>query len=142
MTQLNRKACEAMLRYDVSACTDITGNALLGHAWEMAKASNVAMEFELDAVPFLPGTMEAVEGGHLTGGEKRNRDYVEGGVDWSHGNEKAQHVLYDPQTSGGLLICVAKNDAEKLLNELKPAHPFAGIVGRTTSSGTPAIRVV
>ena len=130
MTQLNRDAAEAMLRHDPHACTDITGYGLVGHANEMAEGSNVTIVLRAAGVPVLEGAREAVEQGHLTGGGKATRRFMQDKARVSSAiDETTTSLLFDPQTSGGLLIAVAPERAPALLAELKPMHPHAAIVG-------------
>ncbi len=130
MTQLNRDAAEAMLRHDPHACTDITGYGLVGHANEMAEGGNVTIVLRAAGVPVLEGAREAVEQGHLTGGGKATRRFMQDKARVSSAiDETTTSLLFDPQTSGGLLIAVAPERAPALLAELKPMHPHAAIVG-------------
>ena len=135
MLTLNRRACEAMLRFDVHGCTDVTGFGLLGHAREMAIASNMTIEIESGNVQFLPGAVDYVRQGAIPGGLRNNRDFASASVE---GQSEFDDLLYDPQTSGGLLISLPEADAvalEKL---------FAGAyrVGRVTGRGSKAIRIL
>jgi selenide,water dikinase len=115
MLQLNRDACERMLRCDVGGCTDVTGFGLIGHAREMATASAVTMEIETAAVEFLPGAVEYARAGAQPGGLKNNREYADCAVELAaEVAPEIEALLYDPQTSGGLLISVAEADLGKL----------------------------
>lgn len=130
MTQLNREASEAMLRHDPHACTDITGYGLIGHGNEMAEASGVTIVLRAASVPLLEGAREAVEQGHLTGGGNSTRRFMQDKVRIAAAvGETATSLLFDPQTSGGLLIAVAPDRATPLLAELKKNHPGATVVG-------------
>lgn len=112
MTRLNRHASHIVREVRAHALTDVTGYSLLGHAFEMAAASGAACRIESSRVPVLPGAMEYAARGIVTGGAGRNRKYladkarVVGGI-----AEALQHVLFDPQTSGGLLFAVAPDRA-------------------------------
>ncbi len=120
MTLLNRSAAEAMLRHDVHAATDVTGFGLLGHGHEMASGSGVTLEIEAAALPLLPDLERLVTEGHLTGGGKRNRAYLDDKVAVAAGVAAALHeAAYDPQTSGGLLIALPASAAAALLGELR-----------------------
>lgn len=123
MLTLNRAACEAMLRFEVHGCTDVTGFGLLGHAREMAIASGVTLELEPAAAPLLPGAAEYARQGALPGGLKNNREFVAPCVE---GSFEADDVLYDPQTSGGLLISMSEADAAGF----ERAFPAAKRIGR------------
>jgi selenide,water dikinase len=122
MTLLNRTASELMLRYEVHAATDVTGFGLLGHGHEMARGSEVTLRIESAALPLLPDVDDCVVAGHLTGGCKRNRSYLDGKVRIApHVRETLREVAYDPQTSGGLLIALPPSDADRLLDDLQKA---------------------
>jgi selenide,water dikinase len=119
MATLNKGAAEAMLGYDVHAATDVTGFALLGHAHEMAHGSGVTLEIVAGELPLLPGLERMVAEGHLTGGCKRNRGYLEGKVALAPSVPVAlAEAAFDPQTSGGLLIALPQPQARSLLAEL------------------------
>ena len=135
MLTLNRRACEAMLRFDVHGCTDVTGFGLLGHAREMAIASKVTIEIESGSVQFLPGAVDYARQGVIPGGLKNNRDFASVSVE---GQSEFDELLYDPQTSGGLLISLAEGDAEAL------EKLFAGAyrVGRVREQGSKAIKIL
>lgn len=139
MLELNRRACEAMLRFDVHACTDITGFGLLGHAREMANAGGVLIQIAVDSVRFLPGAVEYARQGALPGGLKNNRDFVSGSVEMPREiAPEIESLLYDPQTSGGLLIALPEKDAA----ELERALPEAYQIGRVRPRREKAIRLV
>jgi selenide,water dikinase len=135
-------AAEAMREFDVRGATDVTGFALLGHAWEMACASNATIEIFACAVPLLDGAMELAAAGMLTSGDKTNREYVGEDVEIS-GNVDANLVklLFDPQTAGGMLIAVAEEKAEALLRTLRENYPQAQIIGRVSPRGSRSIVV-
>lgn len=119
MSDLNKKAAEIMSKFPVNSCTDVTGFGLLGHLMEMTKASKVDAELFLKDVPIIPEAMEFITGNIIPGGTKNNLDYVSDYVIW---NEKISHpekiILCDAQTSGGLLISIKPDFAEKMLTEL------------------------
>jgi selenide,water dikinase len=131
MLTLNRAACEAMLAFDVHACTDVTGFGLIGHAREMALASNVTIEIESRRVQFLPGAVEYARLGAIPAGLNNNREFASSCVE---GSSDFDDLLYDPQTSGGLLISLPERDAA----ELERKFPAAYRLGRVTvKSGKP-----
>lgn len=129
MTTLNKAARDCMVRYEVHACTDVTGFGFLGHAYEMAQGSGVALEIDTSAVDILPAALEFAKMGLLPEGMYRNRHYAEGAVDPGDVPLAVQDVLYDPQTAGGLLMAVAPGDADALLRDLQGAVPSAQRVG-------------
>jgi len=115
MLTLNRAACEAMLQFDVHGCTDVSGFGFLGHAREMAVASGVTLEIEAARIPLLPGAMDAVRAGAVPGGLKNNREFVFCAVDADENVDPLLlDLLYDPQTSGGLLISLSEEEAAAL----------------------------
>ena len=129
MMTLNKAARDAMVRYQVHACTDVTGFGLLGHACEMAQGSDVEIEFAVDAIHLLPEALEFARMGILPEGMYRNRQFAEAHVDPGDTELVKQDLLYDPQTSGGLLMAVAPEDAEALYAELRTCVPSAQRVG-------------
>jgi selenide,water dikinase len=135
MLALNRQACEAMLDFDVGGCTDVTGFGLLGHAREMALASNVTLEICAGCVRFLPGAVEYARQGAIPGGLNNNRDFVASCVE-SAG--EVPDLLYDPQTSGGLLISIAERDAASLERVLPDAYR----IGSVRERGPKPLRVI
>lgn len=142
MTQLNRDASETMLRHDPHACTDITGYGLIGHANEMAEASGVAIVLRAASVPLLEGAREAAEKGYLTGGGNATRRFMMDKVRIAESvGETMTSLLFDPQTSGGLLIAVSRESAPALLAELKKIHPHAAVVGECVARADVSIVV-
>ena len=137
MATLNKAASEAMLRYDVHAATDVTGFGLLGHGHEMARGSEATLCIEASALPLLPDLERLVAEGHLTGGCKRNRAYLDGKVSIAPPvADPLREAAYDPQTSGGLLIAVAAGDAEALLADLRASgHESARRIGSVAARG-------
>ena len=135
MATLNKGAAEAMLEYDVHAATDVTGFGLLGHAHEMARGSEVTLEIEAATLPLLPDLERLVGEGHLTGGCKRNRAYLDGKVAVAGNVPPALcEAAYDPQTSGGLLIALPRDDADRLLEDLHSRGlRSARVIGRVVA---------
>jgi selenide, water dikinase len=127
MTTSARRASNIMNEIGVNACTDITGFGLLGHAFEMAKGSNVTFRIDSEKVPLLPEVLNLIEQKMLTRGDRNNRVYVGENIEF---NEKVtgemQSALYDPQTAGGLLISLEEGKAELLISKLTDAV----IIGR------------
>ncbi len=143
MATLNRTTCEIMLRFRAHAATDITGFGLLGHAREMALASRVGLEIQMARLQFLPGALEAAGAGHQPGGLKNNREFVSCAVDVRVTlPSEVGALLYDPQTSGGLLISVDAEDAPALEQTLRGAGVPAAIVGRVRAEAQPPIVVL
>jgi len=141
MAALNRDASLAMREVGVHACTDITGFGLLGHALEMARASGVALRFAAGAVPLLPFARDLAAQGFVPGGAYANRQHLAGHVTFDPGvPEELQMLLYDPQTSGGLLMAVATERLAALLEALRQRNVAAAVIGRA-EEGAPRIHV-
>jgi selenide,water dikinase len=131
MLTLNRLACDAMLRFDVHGCTDVTGFGLIGHAREMALASNVTLEIATDQLRFLPGAVDYARQGALPGGLKNNRDFASCAVEALRElPREIEDLLYDPQTSGGLLIALGDADAAELERFLEGAYRIGRVLAR------------
>lgn len=129
MTTLNKSARDAMVKYRVHACTDVTGFALLGHSVELAQGSGVELHLGVDGIDLIPEAVVLARMGILPEGMYRNRSFAEPYVDAGDVELARQDVLYDPQTSGGLLIAVDPADADALYAELKSAVPSAQRIG-------------
>lgn len=131
MTTLNRKAAEIMQDIGVHACTDITGFGLIGHAYEMAKAGGCAFCFNSAAVPVFPEALEYARMGLVPGGSHSNRSFYEPSVEYCEAvSDELRDILYDPQTSGGLLFSVAENKKDGLLKKFRKEKVDAFVVGR------------
>jgi len=136
MLTSGKDAAAAMCEFDVRGATDITGFGLLGHAWELARASKVTIEIDSAHVPLLPGALELAGAGLLTSGDKTNREYV--GDDVEIGvqvSKELRSLLYDPQTAGGLLISVAHDRSDALLARLRETYYSAAIIGQVRERG-------
>lgn len=135
MTTLNRKASELMQQVGVHACTDITGFGLLGHAAEMIEGTDAGMVIYSTAVPVLPGAAELAKMGFISGGTIRNRDFRLNMIDRSTDiSDDRLLILFDAQTSGGLLISVASDKASGLLKQLhKAGIESAAIIGEVVA---------
>jgi selenide,water dikinase len=132
MATLNRDAAEIMANYPVHACTDITGFGFLGHISEMVVDSETGIRIHTDRIPILPQTLDYAVMGLVPAGAYKNREFYERHVDFAPGVDALiQDILFDPQTSGGLLICVGSDRAEDLLQALKQKGIHnAAIVGQ------------
>ncbi len=131
MLTLNNKASELMQEVGVHACTDITGFGLLGHACHVAERSQVAIEIHLASIPFFPEAAEFAKAGFCPAGLHRNREFYSNRVEFAAETpEQMQDILFDPQTSGGLLIALSADKAERLVGQLgKAGVPEAAIIG-------------
>jgi len=126
----------------IHAVTDVTGFGLLGHAREMAAGSGVSLEINHAQVETLPGALEAAREGHLAGGLKNNRDFIGDCVGFAAGvPEDYRHLLYDPQTSGGLLISISPDAASAALAALTARGVAARSVGRVLAKRSPLLAV-
>lgn len=129
MTTLNKAARDAMVKYNVHACTDVTGFGLIGHTYEMASGSDTEIIIDVDSIDLIPEALELARMGMLPAGMYRNRNFAQAHVDAGDTELAKQDMLYDPQTAGGLLIAVAPEDADALFNELKNTVPSAQRIG-------------
>lgn len=142
MKRLNRAACEAMIPCRPSACTDVTGFGLLGHAFEMARGSGVTLEIEQARVPLMDGVTALAREGIIPAGAYRNRGYLADHVEFGPGvAQECEDLLFDPQTSGGLLISVAAPRARELLDRLESYSETGWIVGEALPYDGISIRV-
>ena len=130
MATLNKNARDIMVRYGVHSCTDVTGFALLGHSFEMAQGSGCTIHIQVDKVPYHAEALELAAMGLIPAGAYRNRRYAEAGVTVRGSISLAmQDILYDPQTSGGLLFALPAEEGEACLAELRQVIPDAAIIG-------------
>jgi selenide,water dikinase len=135
MLTLNRDACEEMLTFDVHGCTDITGFGLIGHAREMAVASGVTLDIQVDQLRLLPGALDYARAGAVPGGLRNNREFASCAVELTRDLPPGlEDLLYDPQTSGGLFYTLPESDAAKIT--------LAYRVGRVLERGDRPIRLV
>jgi len=153
MMQLNRAAAEALLEIDragnaIHAVTDVTGFGLLGHAHEMSHGNpgagieGVSLEFNHAQVEYLPGALEAAREGHLAGGLKNNREFVGACVGFEAGVTQAyRDLLFDPQTSGGLLVAIASDAADAAVAALEKREVKARRIGRVVAKRSPLLSV-
>jgi selenide,water dikinase len=143
MTTLNKAASEAMLAVGVNACKDITGFGLLGHACEMIEKTEVGFVINSAAVPFFPQAKEYALAGFIAGGLGRNRDYRQNAIDIDPAVPQfLQDMMFDPQTSGGLLMAVPKAKAARLLKKLHSKGVIAAaIIGEVTAENKGRITV-
>lgn len=143
MTTLNKAGADAMTKIGIKAATDITGFGLLGHLWNIVRASNVGAKIYANVVPVMEEVFPLVEQGLVPGGTKRNLEFMEPHVQWnSKITQNQKYILCDAQTSGGLLICVPKDKTNKLLAELKLQKTLTVVViGEIMESHVPHIEV-
>lgn len=133
MATLNKTARDIMVKYPVHSCTDVTGFALLGHSFEMAQGSDCTIHIQVSQVPYHEEAYELASMGFIPAGAYRNREYAESSVKVCGNISRAmQDILYDPQTSGGLLIALPKEDAQAYLEEMQKHIPEAALIGYVT----------
>jgi selenide,water dikinase len=138
MTQSAARAAEMMVRVGAHACTDITGFGLIGHAYELARASGVSLRIDAGRVPLLPDVLELISQGMLTRGDRNNRAYVGDAVEIApYVSREMQSALFDPQTAGGLLISLSPAAAEEFIGKVE-----AYIIGEVIERDGPLILVV
>jgi selenide,water dikinase len=131
MLTLNRRAAEALGGLEPHGATDVTGFGLLGHAREMALASGVTLAIEAGVVRWLPGALEYAGAGAIPGGLKNNREFVSPCVEaLCPVPEAVEHLLYDPQTSGGLLVALSEADAATFLAEYEDGYRVGRVLAR------------
>jgi selenide,water dikinase len=141
---LNRPAIEVALKFEVHACTDVTGYGILGHSLEVAKGSSVRIDLFYDQLPFYPNALQMYRRGENTGSNEANRKLVAGYFE-AVGSRSAeqQELLFDPQTSGGLLLAVVPSQADDLIAALKKEGVVAAArVGQVVGADRPGIRVL
>ena len=135
MVTLNATASRGALAVGARCATDVTGFGLLGHASHIARASGVTLRISLDRVPVLDGTREAWRAGARTGGASRNADYLRDIVDWGAADDETRALFVDPQTSGGLLVCVPAARTAEYLSGV----PGSVEIGQVEPAGTRGI---
>jgi selenide,water dikinase len=139
MLTLNRRACEEMLLCDPHGCTDVTGFGLIGHAREMAVASKVTLEIEVDRLRFLPGALDYARQGAIPGGLKNNREFASCAIASARElPREIEDLLYDPQTAGGLLVSLPESGAARF----ESAFPDAYRIGRVLERQEKPIRLI
>jgi selenide, water dikinase len=144
MTMLNKQAVEVIEqgKFDVHSMTDVTGFGLIGHAREMALASNVALRLSSRDIPILPGALDCIRAGYIPGGLNNNRDFAECAVGYeAEIGAELKALLFDPQTAGGLLISLATGESDKLLLDMRKAGVPARQIGNVTEYQKPLIRI-
>ncbi len=144
MAYLNKDACEAMMKVGVNGCTDVTGFGLLGHAYELAEASGVSLEIWSDYIPIIKESIEFAKMGIIPAGTYNNQGYLAGHVNFTESiRQETIDVMYDPQTSGGLLISVPEERAEMLMEELRKSNRLDfNIIGKVMAKGEFSIQVI
>ena len=133
MATLNKTARDIMVNYTVHSCTDVTGFGLMGHSFEMAQGSGCTIHIQTGKVPHHPEALELASMGLVPAGAYRNRQYAQAGAAMRGSISLAlEDILYDPQTSGGLLFALPEAEAQSCLAQLRQAIPAAAIIGYVT----------
>lgn len=133
MSTLNKYAGEIILDYPISACTDVTGFSIMGHGYEMASASNVTFKIYKDKLPIIDGVEEYGKMGLVPAGTYNNKNYLSGKYQLNNVEDYIEDVLFDPQTSGGLLISLPKEYGEKIMEDLNKLELKSSIIGKVVS---------
>lgn len=143
MSSLNQKAKRVMERYPVSACTDVTGFGLLGHCAEMASASGVTLDIHINQIAFIKEAVSYARMGLVPAGSYHNREYTGAQVDFGAAAEEDIDLLYDPQTSGGLLFSVPRRYQEAILQDFADAQmeTEVSVIGKVTDAKEKWIRL-
>lgn len=143
MASLNKKGKQVVEKYDVSACTDITGFGLLGHCVEMASASDVTFELNVRDIAYFEDAIDYAKMGLVPGGAYKNRGYSIGKVEQGSVEEHYMDLLYDPQTSGGLLISVSPEYLQDMLRDFKMANmdTAVSVIGKVAEKSDKLIRL-
>ncbi len=143
MRQLNKYAAEIAADFTIHSCTDVTGFGLLGHTLEMARGGGVTAVIDHSALPLLPGVIDLAELGILPEGLYRNRHFAECHTHAAPQVSLAsQDIMYDPQTSGGLLLAVPEREAPALLKRLQDALPAPALIGEVRAKGDYHIEII
>lgn len=143
MASLNKKGKQAVEKYDVSACTDITGFGLLGHCVEMASASDVTFELNVRDIAYMEDAIDYAKMGLIPAGAYKNRGYSIGKVETGSVEEHYIDLLYDPQTSGGLLISVSPDNLKEMLAGFEKAgmDTTVSVIGKVAPKSDKLIRL-
>lgn len=142
MRYLNKYAVQSFEDAEIHACTDITGFGLMGHLSEMMEGSETSCVLEMEEIPLLPGVRELAEAGVSPGGASNNRCHFGKGISFDESiTDSDKTILFDPQTSGGLLLSVKKEDAEGLLKRLEETETPAKIIGEVIQQKESLIHV-
>ena len=144
MSYLNKGACEAMMKVGINGCTDITGFGILGHGLEMAEASNVSLEIWSDYIPIIKESIDFAKMGIIPAGAYNNEGYIGTRVRFAESiKQEIKDIMYDPQTSGGLLISVPEERFDKLMEELRIRNKTDfNIIGKVKAKGKYSIEVI
>lgn len=133
MTTLNKYAGEIIAAHEINACTDITGFGIMGHCFEMAEASKVTLKLWMDKIPYIKEAKEYAQMGLVPAGSYKNREYIKGKYELRNVPPWMEDIIFDPQTSGGLLVSCTISESEELLQELSKLELKSEIIGEVIS---------
>lgn len=143
IASLNEKALDISRKFSIHACTDITGFGILGHAFELAKGCGMQIALTYQNIPFYPNALEMYQKGETTGSNKPNRKLTAGYLEITAQLSRAEEeLLFDPQTSGGLLLSVPASSADELVRTLQNAGVKTAVAIGKVVSGEPSVRIV
>lgn len=129
MSTLNKYAGEIIVNYDIHACTDITGFGIMGHGYEMAEGSNMTLKLNKGSIPYIEEAREYADMGLVPEGSYNNRAYLDGKYELKNVEPWMEDILFDPQTSGGLLVSLSKEESLKLMKEFEEKNIPAWVIG-------------
>jgi selenide,water dikinase len=129
MSTLNKYAGEIIMEHKISACTDITGFGIMGHCYEMASGSKISLRLFKDKIPYIKEAKEYAKMGLVPAGTYNNKSYLKGKYELCETEEWLEDILFDPQTSGGLLVSCSVAEAEKLMSRLNELELKSQIIG-------------
>ncbi len=135
MTTLNKYSGEIIVDYNINACTDVTGFGIMGHGYEMASASEITIKLFKDSIPIVAGAREYAEMGLVPAGTYKNKSYLAGKYKLKNVPEWLEDILFDPQTSGGLLISTPKDQASEMMKRLMELEIKPAIIGEVIPMG-------
>lgn len=135
MTTLNKYAGEIIVNYQVNACTDVTGFGIMGHSFEMASASGITIKLNQNKIPVIKGARELAEMGLVPAGTYNNKSYLDGKYSLKDVPGWLEDILFDPQTSGGLLISVPRDEVEKIMTDLDKLELKSAVIGEVIEKG-------
>lgn len=130
MTTLNKYAADIMLKYEINACTDVTGFGLMGHSYEMASSSEVSFQIYKDLIPYIQEAKKYAEMGIVPAGTYKNKNYLKDKYMFNRVSEWMEDILFDPQTSGGLLISLDSKYGQSIMEELSKLELESSIIGK------------
>jgi len=133
MSTLNKYAGEIVVNHDITACTDVTGFGIMGHGYEMAEGSNKTLIIYKNKIPYIKAAKEYAEMGLIPEGSYNNRGYLDGKYELNNVEPWLEDILFDPQTSGGLLVSCSFDESEELMRELSKLKLQSSIIGEVVS---------